>query len=290
MFAPVPWSSRTARLLNPARAPAPPRDGWRGGLVWFAAALAALAPSVNAAELDVPYVQTPQPVVDRMLELAGVKATDFVMDVGCGDGRMVVTAAKTYGARGLGIDIDPQRIAEAKLNAQRAGVANKVEFRVGNLFAADISQADVLAMYLLETVNMQLRPKILSTMKPGVRVVSHAFTMGDWKADLQESIDGKQVFMWVVPARVDGRWLVRQGEGNAGFEMTLQQAFQEFTGVATIDGRQVPIRDGHIRGSEISFAIDAEENKTQNFRGRVKDEAIEVVAGGGPQWLARRQP
>lgn len=152
-------------------------------------------------ELDVPYVPTPQNVVDGMLDLANVGKGDVVYDLGCGDGRIVITAAKKYGATGIGVDLNPERIKEANENAREAGVEDKVTFHEGNLFDFDFSKASVLTLYLLPDVNLKLMPKILSEMKPGSRVVSHAFDMGDWKPDGQISVDGKSVFLWIVPER-----------------------------------------------------------------------------------------
>jgi len=239
--------------------------------------------------LDVPYVPTPQQVVDRMLQMAQVKSTDYVMDVGCGDGRMVVTAARDYGARGFCNDIDPVRINEAKQNAKKAGVMGKVEFRQGDLYEVDISKADVLPMYLLESIDLKLRPKILSNAKPGTRVVSHAFSMGDWQPDMKEMVDGRTVYLWVVPARVDGRWQVQQGQGKPPFALTIKQAYQEFTGQATLNGRSVPVRDGKIQGTEVSFTMETEAGQARTFRGRVNGQSIEAVGESGQSWLAKRQ-
>lgn len=152
-----------------------------------------------APRLDVPFVPTPQQVVDKMLELANVQKGDYLVDLGSGDGRIPVTAAQRFGIKALGVDINPQRIKEANERAQAAGVANLVEFRQQDLFETDISQANVLTMYLLPSVNMKLRPKILSDMKPGSRVVSHAFDMGDWAPQQKVSVDGRTVFLWIVP-------------------------------------------------------------------------------------------
>ena len=162
-------------------------------------------------KLDVIYVPTPQEVVDRMLEMAQVKATDFVIDLGCGDGRNVVTAAQKYGARGFGVDIDPQRIKEANENAEKAGVKDKVEFRVANLFETKIADADVMMMYLLSSINLKLRPRILDEMRPGTRIVSHAFDMGDWKPDQRDQVGYRNVYLWIVPAKVDGNTIKAQG-------------------------------------------------------------------------------
>ena len=152
-------------------------------------------------KLDVIYVPTPQEVVDRMLDMAKVTAKDFVIDLGCGDGRNVVTAAQKFGARGFGVDIDPQRIKEANENAEKAGVKDKVEFRVANLFETKISDADVMMMYLLSSINLKLRPRILDELKPGSRIVSHAFDMGDWKPQKTVQVDSRTIYFWVVPAK-----------------------------------------------------------------------------------------
>ena len=149
--------------------------------------------------LDVPYVPTPMDVVEAMLDLGKVGKNDVVYDLGCGDGRIVVTAAKKYGATGIGVDLNPERIKEANENAKEKGVEKKLKFDEGNLFDFDFSKASVLTLYLLPDVNLQLKPKILAEMKPGSRVVSHAFDMGDWKPDKQISVDGRTVYMWTVP-------------------------------------------------------------------------------------------
>ena len=150
-------------------------------------------------ELDVPYVPTPQIVVEEMLKLAEVKAGDIVYDLGCGDGRIIITAAKKYGAKGIGVDLNPLRIEEANENARKAKVEDKVTFVEGDLFNFDFSKADVLTLYLLPEVNLKIKPKILAEMKPGSRVVSHAFSMGDWEPDNQITVDEKTVYLWIIP-------------------------------------------------------------------------------------------
>ena len=148
--------------------------------------------------LDVHYVPTPQPVVDRMLELARVRRGETLYDLGCGDGRIVVTASKRYGARGVGIDLDPQRIREARANAKQAKVKN-VEFRVGDLFQADLSGANVVTLYLLASLNQRLRPQLWRQLKVGSRVVSHAFNMGaEWPPDHSELVDSSMIYVWTV--------------------------------------------------------------------------------------------
>jgi SAM-dependent methyltransferase len=149
--------------------------------------------------LDVPYVPTPQPVVDKMLELARVGKNDMLFDLGCGDGRIVVTAAKLRGARGTGIDLDPARIAEATENAKRAGVADRAKFRVGDLFKTDFSSATVVTLYLLPTINAKLRPQLWKQLRVGTRVVSHAFDMGsEWPAEKTVQVDGRAIYYWTI--------------------------------------------------------------------------------------------
>lgn len=149
---------------------------------------------------DVPYVPTPPAVVDVMLATANVTKDDVVYDLGCGDGRIVIAAAQKYGARGVGVDIDPERIKEAEENAQRAGVANRVRFLEQDLFQTDIREATVVTLYLLPDINLRLRPKLLKELKPGARVVSHNYDMGDWKPEKVIDVNGRKVYYWVIPA------------------------------------------------------------------------------------------
>ncbi len=148
---------------------------------------------------DVVYIPTPEPVVDEMLRIANVQSNDIVYDLGSGDGRIVITAAKERGARGIGIDINPERIREANENAQKAGVTDRVEFRQQDLFETDFSDATVVTLYLLSDLNVKLRPKLLRELKPGTRIVSHAFDMGEWKPEKVVNVDGRRVYYWVVP-------------------------------------------------------------------------------------------
>ncbi len=168
--------------------------------VLLAGAFAVLAqsPSLN---LDVPYVPTPQPVVDEMLKLAGVKKGDILYDLGSGDGRIVVTAAKQFGIHAVGYDLNPERIKEANENAKAAGVTDRVNFRLQDLFQADIHEASVVTMYLLPSVNLKLKPKLLQDLKPGTRLVSHDFDMGDWTPEKTVSVDGHKLYLWTVPKR-----------------------------------------------------------------------------------------
>ena len=168
--------------------------------VLLAGAVCAQAP--DQIQINPPFVRTPSNVVSAMLKLAGVKASDVVYDLGCGDGRIVIAAAKEYGAHGVGIDNDPERIQEARDNAQKAGVEALVKFEVNDLFAADIHNATVITLYLLPDVNLRLRPKLLKELKPGTRIVSHDFHMGDWKPDKHELVDASSnIYLWRIPAK-----------------------------------------------------------------------------------------
>jgi len=189
-------------------------------LVWFAFLLAValpwspVAPLTGTAALlaqeyeyggDVPYVPTPHEVVEEMLKLAGVKPGDVVYDLGCGDGRIVVMAAQKFGARGVGIDINPESIQEANENAAKAGVTDRVKFIQQNLFDADIREATVVTLYLLPSVNLKLRPKLLEQLKPGARVVSHSFDMGDWKPDKEVDFNGRRLYLWIIKPQAGNR-------------------------------------------------------------------------------------
>jgi SAM-dependent methyltransferase len=172
------------------------------------ATFAAAQTAQQRREPDVPYVPTTEQAVEAMLKLADVKKSDVVYDLGCGDGRIVIAAAKTFGARGVGIDINPVRISEAKENARKAGVENLVRFEENDLFKADIREASVVTLFLLSSVNLKLRPKLLQDLKPGTRVVSNTFDMGDWKPEKEVNVDGaesyylsRKLYLWTVPPR-----------------------------------------------------------------------------------------
>ncbi len=169
-------------------------------LVLFAAAALA-QDEPRQVRINTPYVQTPPDVVLAMLKVANVNKTDVVYDLGCGDGRILIAAAQICGARGVGVDINPERIAEARRGAAKAGLSARLLFREQDLFDIDLSPATVVALYLLPEANLELRPKLLRELKPGTRIVSHAFNLGDWKPDKQLSVAGNKIFFWVVPER-----------------------------------------------------------------------------------------
>ena len=253
----------------------------------FFAALAAitvLAGSAAAQEtprLDVIFVPTPMHVVERMLELAELKKGEFLIDLGSGDGRIPVTAAKKYGARGLGVDLDPDRIKEANANVTKEKVGDMVEIRRQNLFETDIAKADVISMYLLTDLNLRLRPKLLD-LKPGTRLVSHAFSMGDWMPERTETLSPRyDVYLWIVPAKVEGRWNVVRGEKQ--FTVDLKQRYQNFEGTAQVDGKTVPVQNGRLRGKEITFDVEVD-SQFGTFRGEVEGDTIKGAAG----WQAKK--
>ncbi|MEK7404637.1 MAG: class I SAM-dependent methyltransferase [Acidobacteriota bacterium] len=173
-------------------------------LAWSHTGLAALPAQEEFQGGDVPYVPTPPEVVEQMLKLAEVKKTDHVFDLGCGDGRIVVMAAEKFGARATGIDIDPERISEAKQNAANAGVTARVRFIQQNLFEADVHEATVVTLYLLPSVNLKLKPSLLKQLKPGSRIVSHSFDMGEWKPDKELDFNGRKLYLWIVKPDMAG--------------------------------------------------------------------------------------
>lgn len=209
-------------------------------------------------QYDVPYVPTPMKTVARMLEMAKVKPSDVLYDLGSGDGRIVISAVRDYGAlRAVGVDINPVRIRESNENARKAGVTDKVKFYEANIFEHDFSEATVLLMYLLTEVNIKLRPRILSILKPGTRVVTHDFDMGEWEPDDVASMDGfRHVYMWIVPANVDGTWEV--AAGGAKYPLVLEQFFQRLSGSVQLGGKSLRFRSGHLDGTKVTFEANAE--------------------------------
>jgi SAM-dependent methyltransferase len=249
------------------------------------AADAADAP-VKEVKKDVPYVPTPEPVVAKMIELAKVTPEDVAYDFGCGDGRLVIAAVKAGAKRGLGVDIDPQRIKEANENAKAAGVTDKVEFKEADLFTMDFKDATVLTMYLLPSVNMKLRPKILDEMKPGSRIVSHAFDMEDWQPEQEVTVEpgGQTVYMWTVPAKVEGAWNVKikggagaQGEQQA--TLNLKQDINKVTGTAKIGDKEAQIADAKLVGDQLTFALS--DQPDMKYTCKVEGSNISGTAKGG---------
>ena len=225
---------------------------------------------------EVPFVPSPQIVVDEMLRLAEVTKNDFVLDLGSGDGRILITAAAKFGARGMGVDLDENLIYQSEANAQSAGVAERVQFIRQDLFKTDLSRATVITMYLLPGVNMRLRPVLLG-LKPGTRIVAHDFDMGDWKPDAKVTIR-KNAMLWVVPAKIDGRWRLQLPlpAGAQTWDMDIRQKFQEIDGVVRIADRPPGgIWQPALRGDRVSFVLvdntDREAEANMYFEGAVRD-------------------
>ena len=228
---------------------------------------------------DVPFVPTPQVVVDEMLRVAKVGKDDFAMDLGSGDGRIAITAAKKFGARALGVELDEHLIIQSEEGARQAGVEDRVKFVQQDLFKTDLGQASVITMYLLPSVNRRLRPRLLD-LRPGTRIVAHDFDLEDWKPDSMTTIR-KNVFLWIVPAKVAGRWRARVAlpDGARTIEVELNQRFQEVNGLARIDGQVTQMWEAKLSGDRLSFvlvdAADREDEASLYFEGRVMGNAIE---------------
>lgn len=256
---------------------------------------------------DVPYVPTPSEVVDAMLGLAALKPGDVLYDLGCGDGRIVIAAAKKYGVKATGIDIDPVRIGESNQNAAEAGLTGKVRFIQGDIFQADFKDATVVTMYLLTSVNLRLRPKLLAELKPGTRLVSHSFEMGEWLPDKTIAVttnfgDERDVHFWLVPANVTGRWAwdIGEGDGRKHYVLEAEQQFQ----VVTASGREgnwpLAMSDIKLAGDAISFKAAAEADGkmiSELYEGRVSGNTITgtVRPAGNAKaapvsWKALRDP
>jgi len=236
-------------------------------------------PQVGQDGKDVIWVPTPQALVDKMLEMAKVTPKDYVIDLGSGDGRTVITAAKR-GSKALGIEYNPDMVELSKKNAAKEGVSDKASFVKADLFESDFSQAQVITMFLLSSINLKLRPKILD-LKPGTRIVSNTFDMSDWKPDESASLPGCNSWctahLWIVPAKVAGTWTLPQGE------LTLKQTFQNITGTLKSGGVETPV-NGKLNGEQISFTAGAAE-----YSGRVTGNSIEGVVKNGAKWTATRR-
>jgi SAM-dependent methyltransferase len=223
-------------------------------------------PQVGQAGKDVIWVPTPDEVVDRMLRMAQVGPNDLVYDLGAGDGKIAIAAAKKFGARSVGIEYNPEMAKFAQGNVDKAGVAGRARIVNGDIFATDFSQATVVTMYLLPGLNMKLRPTILS-MRPGTRIVSHSFTMEEWEPDETSSMDGRRAYFWVVPANVNGGWALETGaEKN---ELVFEQKFQKIEGTIGLGHTQGGLRFPRLNGASISFAWVDNSGVLRNYTGRV---------------------
>lgn len=209
-------------------------------------------------KLDVGYQPTPYEVVKEMLKLSDVRKDDIVYDLGCGDGRIVIMAAKERGARGVGVDLDPQRIKESRVNARKAGVTDRVRFFQKDLFTMDIREATVVMLYLWPEVNLRLRPKLFAELKPGARVLSHNHNMGEWQPDLVSKIAKHTIYFWVMPANIAGAWTwpIQIGSRKTDAVLRLKQDFQKTKGTLTIGSSTVPVADAKLKGMQLSLSAE----------------------------------
>lgn len=245
-------------------------------------------PQVGQAGKDVIWVPTPDEVVDRMLRMAQVTSKDYVVDLGAGNGKIAIAAAKNFGARSLGIEYNPDMAKHAQENVVKAGVAARAKVVQGDIFQSDFSSATVVTMYLLPGLNLKLRPQLLS-MKPGTRVVSHSFTMDDWEADEISSYDGRRAYFWVVPANVMGGWSL-EGTGMKT-TMSIEQKFQKIEGFVDLPGAvQAGLRDARLSGFRIGFAYVDNASVRRDFTGTVTGNRMEgsfrADNGTEGRWIA----
>lgn len=270
------------------------------GATLFAASLAAVATAAHAS--DVPYVQTPMNVVDAMLQLGGVGAGDFLIDLGSGDGRIPIRAAMRFGTRGVGIDIDDNLVRTARAAAQNQGVQDKVQFEVRDLFDADLSRATVVTAYLYPGVNQRLRPRLFEQLRPGTRVVSHDFDFGDWRPDRKLTVDvpdkpygapRSDIMLWVVPADFSGtwHWSLPGAAGVVRYEAQIKQRFQVPELELTVQGRRAAVRETVIRGTTLGFVV-AGPDGAQRYSGELGGNTLRGEAtadhGAGVTWQAVR--
>ena len=238
-----------------------------------------VAPAIGR---DVIFVPTPEKVVHRMLELTEVGPGDTVIDLGSGDGRIAIAAVKDFGAdRAIGIDIDPQRIAESRENAREAGVEDRVTFRQEDLFETDISEATVVTMYLLSSINERLKPKLLSELRPGTRIASHDFGMENWQPDHKEVLDGSTIYVWTLPARIDGEWQVRieTPDGSNNYLVEMDQEFRTANGMARNGQDSFPLHDGQVDADQLSFIIENADG-VMHFSGQIEGSRMTGTVDG----------
>jgi hypothetical protein len=278
--------------------------------LWAAALTVLLSPVLAAEDKergvgDVVYVPTPQVVVEEMLRLGKVGPGDFIIDLGSGDGRMVITAAKSFGARGFGVDLSEDLLAEADRNAKKEGVSDRAQFFRQNLFETDLSRATVISSYLLPEMNLKLRPKILN-LKPGTRVVAHDYSMGEWYHDQTETLAVPEkvvgnpgisyIYLWIVPAKIGGHWQsqVKSGSQPVNWDFDFTQTFQMFNAVAKSGSQTVALPGQKLEADKISLAFvtkPGDLSTRHEFTGTVRGDVIEGtfrLAGGPPTpWVAK---
>lgn len=258
--------------------------------VGSAARAAEFTPQVGQGGKDVIWVPTPEDLVERMLRMAQTTSSDIVYDLGSGDGRLVIAAAKKFGAKALGIEYNPDMVALSQRNAQREGVAANTTFIKADLFESDFSKATVITMYLLPSINARLRPKILD-LRPGTRVVSHAFDMEDWQPDQSDTVEGRRGMLWIVPAKVAGSWKLKIGDG-ADNQLSINQRYQVVDGTVQFPKITTSLREPRLLGDRISFTLMDANATLQAFSGRVIGDRMEgtlrSASGAESRWTARR--
>ena len=230
-------------------------------------------PQVGQAGKDVIWVPTPDELVNRMLTMAKVTPKDYVVDLGAGDGKIAIAAGKKFGATSLGIEYNPDMARLAQCYVQAEGVGDKVKIVQGDIFKEDFSKATVVTMYLLPELNLCVRHRLLA-MKPGTRITSHSFTMGEWDADEPFEVEYRNAYLWIVPARVGGSWNFRNGNGSVDFGVSLTQNFQKIGGEVTIGGRKQPLVGASLQGDSLRFAFTDAKGVTQHFSGTVRGTTI----------------
>jgi SAM-dependent methyltransferase len=247
-------------------------------------------PSVGQEGKDVIWVPTPRELVEKMLDMAKLTARDIHYDLGSGDGRTVIAAAKR-GARSIGVEYNPDMVVLSERNAANEGVSGKVKFIRGDIFETEFGDATVVTLYLLPNLNLKLRPTLLK-MKPGTRVVSHAFTMDDWSPDQTESVEGRTAYLWIVPAPVEGKWKLRMQNGSdvQNYEVSLRQKFQKIEGSARAGEKLVQLMRATLNGDQIRFTI-ADGGSQREFTGHAAGNSLEGtvnLSSGVGRWTATR--
>lgn len=255
----------------------------------FAQDQAAYHPQIGQAGKDVVWVPTPDRLITRMLQMADTTEKDVVVDLGSGDGRIPIAAAKQFRARAVGIEYEADLVQLSIRSAAREGVADRVRFQRQDLFQTDLSQATVVTLYVSPAIMLALRPRLLA-LKPGTRIVSHQFTLGDWEADEQAIVEHTPGYLWVVPARADGMWRLRLGEEL--YELQLQQEHQMLRGSAEHRGKRSPVIAARLRGEDIRFTFIDRNGDPRSFNGRIAGDVMEGASRThgqpGMPWSARR--
>ncbi len=237
----------------------------------------AYEPQSGQAGKDVVWVPTPDELVTRMLQLGGVTAKDYVIDLGAGDGKIVIAAARQFGARGHGIEYNPDMVALAQRRAQAAGVADRAHFEKADIFESDFSKADVITMYLMPALNLRLRPTLMK-LKPGTRLVTHAFTMGGWKPDESSRAAGASAFLWLVPANVSGQWQLNYPQSGRQQNLAMsveRQRYQFPEGTVQLGAADTSLRDARVMGERVRFAFTGTDGVLRTFEGKVNGGKIE---------------